>query len=661
MIPKTELQKRAIPGRWISLVVATVIATGMAGIFHPRHTVLGGPDVTGAVILLGGSRILRSSPAAADFNGDGLKEIVVATSDGRLFVIGWVNGWTPVWSRQVALDINAANPPNPISMSPIQSAIAIADLDRDGKLEIVVTTGGLPADQYNGGLLVYGYNSAWNFSIKGNWPQPRLDVVGGGPTYGNPDGFWDGIFSSPAVGDLDGDGDLEIVWEGEDRRIHAYHHTGNVVGGWPFYRWPPNLDPLDRGGISSPALGDIDNDGLVEVIVGGTSPRCTPSATDGCGAGTDYSVAPVWAINGDSTLVPGWPKYVPTWVDSSPALGNIDGDEQLEVIVGSGRSASGIGGNPGGYQVFAWNGDGSPVSGWPKATAYLMPSSPALADLNGGGLDVIIGCGTDSDVNCSYLYAWQGNGSAVPGFPMFPLDINDWPGGHQPMSQPFPVVAADIDGDGKPEILTTGTPSMGVTVIESNGSMSTDYSRSQQSPGFGIYASLLVADVDHDGLLETVAAGEANGQAAVYIWNEVGPASAGRTPWPMFRHDNRRTGNYCFTETPPANPTGFSATPSINTRTADNTITIDWSGASASGCAGLSGYSIQWSASATTIPDTVQDTAANRAISPALSNGTWWFHIRARDRWGNWSNGAGHYGPFLIARSEVFLPTLRRR
>jgi len=31
---------------------------------------------------------MRSSPAAADFNGDGMKEIVVGTYDGRLVVVG---------------------------------------------------------------------------------------------------------------------------------------------------------------------------------------------------------------------------------------------------------------------------------------------------------------------------------------------------------------------------------------------------------------------------------------------------------------------------------------------------------------------------------------------------------------------------------------------
>ena len=107
-----------------------------------------------------------------------------------------------------------------------------------------------------------------------------------------------------------------------------------------------------------------------------------------------------------------------------------------------------------------------------------MPASPALADLNEDGiLDVIIGCGAESEQNCTYLYAWQGNGSSLPGFPMQPRDANPWPGQQNPHAQPYPPIVADIDGDGHLEILMAMSFSAGITVVEHNGS-SNDYSRS---------------------------------------------------------------------------------------------------------------------------------------------------------------------------------------
>jgi hypothetical protein len=500
--------------------------------------------VTRTVISLGGTPIRHASPAAADFNGDGNLEIVVGSYDGRLLLLSF-NGssWTTADSVQTANALNTKLPTNEHQATGrIESAPAIGDVDNDGSLEIVVTTGGYPnsanpADNKHGGIIVYEVSSGLSLTLKSGWPYLTIDAGGQGAGGSIPDGIRDGIWAAPALGDLNGDGDLEIVTLGLDRRIYAVEHDGTAVPGWPLSR---DNAPLLRGGWSSPALADIDNDGLAEIIVGTDSPPW--NGDDGSGPfpsqynNPDYTKATVWAVNGDGSFVPGWPTITQQQVQSSPAVGDIDGDGDLEVVVGTGLGIAGTNG----YKVYAWHHNGTPVSGWPRTTGGNMPAPPALADLNGDNiLDVIIGCGAESEQACKNLYAWQGDGSNLPGFPLQPQN-----GVNGQSAQPYSSIVADIDDDDQPEIIQVMANTTALRVIQHNGSQSSDLTRALLSNSNTILAAPLIADVDNDGLLETVFGAENNGQAAVYIFEEAGAADNNSLPWPTFQQNMARTGIY---------------------------------------------------------------------------------------------------------------------
>ena len=108
----------------------------------------------------------------------------------------------------------------------------------------------------------------------------------------------------------------------------------------------------------------------------------------------------------------------------------------------------------------------------------------------------------------------------------------------------------------------------------------------------------------------------------------------------------------------PSNPTVSSSSHSLSTWSADPTVDVSWSGASDGTGSGVGGYSIEWSTSSTTLPDTVSDTTGSSATSPSLADSSsWYFHIRTRDNAGNWAGAAVHYGPFYIDTTAPTAPT----
>lgn len=111
-------------------------------------------------------------------------------------------------------------------------------------------------------------------------------------------------------------------------------------------------------------------------------------------------------------------------------------------------------------------------------------------------------------------------------------------------------------------------------------------------------------------------------------------------------------GEFWYDVSAPGNPTGItSASHSLRTWSSDNTIDASWSGASDS-ASGVYGYSVEWSPSPGTVPDTSVDTTGSSATSPALGDGNnWYVHVRARDGAGNWNSDAVHLGPFYLDRT----------
>ena len=425
-------------------------------------------------ISLNGAHVRYSSPVLADLNSDSKPDIIVGGSDGRIHV--YEQDGTKLWEYDTGED------------AAIESSPAVSDIDGDGNMEVVFGAGSTFTPSAHGGLYAIDTNGSllWQFNT-GDY---------------NSDGWRDGVYSTPALGDIDGDGKLEIIFGAWDAYVRALNgEDGSIL-------W----ETFVRDSVwSSPVLGDIDRDGYLDVAIG-------VDAHDESAFGTPNGGS-LHVFTGDGAEMAGFPQHVDEVIYSSPALGDLDDDGWLDIVVGTG----GYFGR--GKQVHAWDHSGSYLSGWPRSTGDYCFSSPAMGDIDSdGALEAIIGC------NDGRIYAWDGNGSQK-----FATQVKDrygnssWGVGSSP-------ILADIDADGMPEILFSYNWDVGV--LESNGSQSSAF----YETSYTVSNSPAVGDIDNDGKLEVVVAGGSGAsQGMIYIWDLNVTSDA--NPWPMFHRDAAHNGH----------------------------------------------------------------------------------------------------------------------
>lgn len=480
----------------------------------------------------------RASPAIVDITGDGKSDIVIATSNGHVLAFQDNGGsGALIWDVDISGAFGMGGSSHEINASP-----AIDDIDADGQMEIVIGAGTISTSKCTqGGVVVLEHTG----QVKAGWPfRTRDEVIA-------PSGCSDTVYSTPAIGDLDRDGDKEIVFGSFDKGVYALHHNGTLMTGFPInsahyarFGWEVLEGRVADTVWSSPALADLDQDGYLDIVIGtdegyfGNSygggslnwscPYALPS-----GWANDYCGGSLYAINRFGQVLPGFPHYILETIQSSPAIDDVDRDGDLEIFVGTGNfynvhSSS----HPTyGYHVFGLDHMGNDLPGWVggKAVGGTVPASPVVGDIAGDERPEIIVASMDRR-----LYAWHHDGTAVSGFPMTPLTEA---GTTDPFDVEKSFVLADYDGDGKMEIFIA--QSWSITIIDGNGQQLTTSAFPNGQPLY--YADGLqlntpaVGDVDGDGILELVAS-----NSRLFVWDL--PNGAREADWPMHRQNAARTG-----------------------------------------------------------------------------------------------------------------------
>ena len=450
------------------------------------------PAQSGFPKALNGDLIRGSSIALGDINDDGIDDIVVGGSDG--VVHAYRGNGVKLWSYDTG------------SMS-IEGKAAIGDIDQDGKNEVVIGAGSTFTTNVHGGLYVLNHLGQLQCSFQtGDF---------------NNDGWREGVYGSPALADIDRNdgGKLEIVFGAWDGYFHLINHDCTAV--WKVN----NYDTI----WSSPAIADLDRDGYLDIVIGADSNDVPEHAMIKGGR--------INALDRFGNMLPGFPKFIDEVIFSSPALGDLTGDNEADVLVGTGYFWASPACNhpdgctPGvGKYVNGWDKNGNALPGWPVALNGYTWASPALADLdNDGELEVII---NSSD---SKVHALNADGSYVSGWPVTPLT----PGGASFATLASPVVA-DLNGDNNLEVILVSN--WEVVVWDKNGNQLSrdDYSSAGWNLGtqFSLNASPAVGDIDGDGDVELVVGGATSGGGSgmLYAWDFSGSVG-GKMPWPAFRRD----------------------------------------------------------------------------------------------------------------------------
>ena len=221
-------------------------------------------------------------PAVADLDDDGYKEIICGSKDGKVYV--WRHNGTPYLRSPFF-----SRPGQMLNCSP-----TVCDLDGNGEKEILITT--------RSTNLSYIYAIKQDGSCVGSFDS-NASTPACIPYTNN------GIEHALSVGDVNGDGKLEVVALGHNC-VRIWSDTGNLI----MDRSLPGLFPANSSfiNVTCPLLADVEGNGSIDIVF--------------------HQNNLIYALHNDGTDVKGFPLSAPAKVANGVCVSDMDSDGKNEII-----------------------------------------------------------------------------------------------------------------------------------------------------------------------------------------------------------------------------------------------------------------------------------------------------------------------------------------